>query len=98
MRESFRSDQGYLPGLVWVYDGRQIHLAALSTYEPERANLQQRVAEALGDGFHTDAVWEYYAQQGGQHWMSMRSTPEMLVAPSLKAALDAALASLQTAR
>ena len=98
MRESFSTDQGYLPGLVWVYDGRQIVLAALQTYEPERANLQQRVSEAFGNGFHADDIWTYYAEQGGQHSLSMRSLPEMLVAPDLTTAIKAALASLQTAR
>ena len=98
MRESFLTDQGYLPGLVWVFDGRQITVAALPTYDTERASLQQRLAEAAANGFHVDDIWTYYAEQGGQHQMSMRSMPEVLVAPNLKAALDAALASLQAPR
>jgi hypothetical protein len=98
MRESFRTDQGYLPGLVWVYDGKQIHLAALNEYDAERASLAERLATALNEGFHTDAVWTYFAQAGGQHYASMRSTPEPLLAPDLKSALDAALASLRTVR
>jgi hypothetical protein len=98
MRESFATDQGYLPGLAWVYDGRQIYLTALPTYEPERADLQAQIDHALANGFHSDEVWTHWAQQGGQHQLSMRSAPEPLIAPSLKAAIDAALASLQTAR
>lgn len=94
MRESFSTDQGYLPGVVWVYDGKQIYLSSLPSYEGERQALQARIDGALADGFHTDDVWAYWAEQGGQHQMSLRSKPEVLVAPTLKKALDAALASL----
>lgn len=96
MRESFRTDQGYLPGVVWLYDGRLITIASLNVYEPQRAQLQAQIDDSLNSGFHTDEIWAYLAQQGGQHMMSMRSTPEPLIAPNLKSALDAALASLQT--
>jgi hypothetical protein len=98
MRESFRDEGAYVPGVVWVYDGHQITVAAAYGFEERRASLEQRITDALGSGFHTDDIWTYYAEQGGQHYTSMRSKPEALVAPNLTAALDAALASLKTAR
>lgn len=98
MRESFASEQGYLPGVVWVYDGRFIYLASLPAFKAEQDALQAQLDNAARNGFHADDMWTYWAEQGGQHQMSQRSTPEMLIAPTVKAALDAALASLQTAR
>jgi hypothetical protein len=98
MRESFQTEMGYLPGLVWVYDGRHIYLASLPQFQAEQDALRAQLDNAARNGFHTDDTWAYWAAQGGQHMLSMRSVPEVLMAPDLKAALAAALASLQTAR
>lgn len=98
MRESFLTDQGYLPGVVWLYDGRFIFLASLPQFKPEQDALQDQLDNAARNGFHTDDTWAYWAAQGGQHQLSLRSMPEDLVAPTTKQAIDAALASLQTAR
>lgn len=99
MREAFRIDDGsYVPGVAWVYDGRQIFLGSLTAFAAERAQLEQHVQSALADGYHSDDVWAYWAQQGGQHYLSVRSVPEPLLAPNVQKALEAALASLNTTR
>lgn len=95
MRESFRNDQGdYVAGVVWVYDGKQIRLAAAPGFDAQRQALDERLTASLQKGWHTDEIWASFAQQGGQHWASMRSMPEPLLAPNVQTALDGALVSL----
>ena len=97
MREAFRNDQGdYVPGVVWLYDGVTITVSAVPGFDAQRLTLQTQVTDAIQSGFHTDEIWAYMAQQGGQHMASMRSTPEPLIAPDIPSALDAALTSLTT--
>jgi hypothetical protein len=94
MRESFQSEQGYLPGVVWVFDGNTIHLGALPSFDSEREALQAQIDSALADGFNANTVWSYWVQQGGSHQLSQRSEPVSLVATDLRTAMNAALASL----
>ncbi len=99
MLEAFRlpTDDGFAPGIAWVTDGKHILLGAKAGFEPQLAPLNTAVNAAYGRGLSGADIWNYWASQGGQGQLSIRTIPQDIEAADLDQALNAALARVYKA-
>ena len=95
MIESYvNSDGTYTPGTVWLYDARasEIRISWLPGFDDRGTNDQAKVADALNSGFHVQDIWSYYASPDSYNgFITLRTTPEALIAPDMQTAVEAML-------
>lgn len=100
MVESFRNDDGeYTAGVAWVFDPRRnrIQIEWLPGFDARGQADIERVAGARNDGWHDADIWNYYTSaQSYNGYVTMRSLPEPLIAPSMDAAASAVLRRMAT--
>jgi hypothetical protein len=93
------TDGGYTPGVSWLYDPRTsaIRIDWLPGFDEQGQSDQARVAGALNDGWHGEAIWAYYATSDSYNgYTTIRTVPEPLLAPNLQAAAEAMLRRMTT--
>ena len=100
MIESFSDAHGtYTPGVAWLYDPRtsDIRIDWLPGYDDRGMADQARVAGARADGWHGADIWAYYVTpQSYNGYVTVRSTPEPLIAPNMQAAAESLLRRMAT--
>ncbi len=75
----------FRPGLVWTLpaEGRgRILLGATEHYPRELAEYEAKLNEARGRGYSEREIWDYWANNGGNGYFSVRSKPYEVVAES----------------
>ena len=85
---------GYTPGVSCVYDPGtgDIRIDWLPGFDAKGQSDQLRVAQARSDGWHASDIWAYYASaQSYNGILTIRSTPEAVIAPNIDRAVLAVL-------
>lgn len=93
LRDAFRAGPGddpFVPGMVWVRgragassaEDMWITVYAGLQFSEQLGSAQRQLAEARGDGFSEDSIWEYLAEHGGNGYTMLRAGPTEESGPS----------------
>lgn len=77
--------RSWRPAVVWVYSPEEgkIVVYGRAAYEALAAAYNERVQDARRRGFQAGDIWRYWAEQGGNGYGAVRTSPVAVHAPTL---------------